>query len=184
MKIAVCLKGTEDLIAKDLKGKKILDGRISFDKSKNLGGVNVVYELIEQFKFKDYELVLVDNSKTEDYFNLLKKKGVNVIRGVDLGHPVKNVVVNRNILRDYFLTEIRYILLAKKLESSCPSDNVRVIYFYSEQDGVDYQGYVLDFMKKLYIIIFVLIILFVSFFYMKKKKPKFCLWVIFFLIGK
>ena len=33
-------------------------------------------------------------------------------------------------------------------------------------------------------VLFVLIILFVSFFYMKKKKPKFCLWVIFFLIGK
>ena len=55
MKIAVCLKGTEDIIAKDLKGKKLLDGRIAFTKSKNLSGVMVVYDLIEQFKFKDYE---------------------------------------------------------------------------------------------------------------------------------
>lgn len=68
MKIAVCLKGTEDLIAKDLKGEKILDGRISFDKSKNLGGVNVVYELIEQFKFKDYEDLIKKVSKLKFKF--------------------------------------------------------------------------------------------------------------------
>ena len=60
-------------------------------------------ESVKNFDFKNYEFVLVDNSKTEDYFNLLQRKGVNVIRGKDLGDPVKNVVVNRNILRDYFL---------------------------------------------------------------------------------
>ena len=60
-------------------------------------------ESVKNFDFKNYEFVLVDNSKTEDYFNLLQRKGVNVIRGKDLGDPVKNVVVNRNRLRDYFL---------------------------------------------------------------------------------
>ncbi len=60
-------------------------------------------ESVRGFDFKNFEFVLVDNSKTENYFNLLQEKGVNVIRGEDLGHPVKNVVINRNILRDYFL---------------------------------------------------------------------------------
>ena len=68
MKIAVCLKGTEDIISKDLKGKKILDGRIAFSKSKNLGGVMVVYDLIEQFKFKDYKDLIKKVSKLKFKF--------------------------------------------------------------------------------------------------------------------
>lgn len=68
MKIAVCLKGTEDLIAKDLKGKRLLEGRIAFSKSKNLGGVIAVYDLIEQFKFKYYKDLIQKISKLKFKF--------------------------------------------------------------------------------------------------------------------
>ena len=40
MKVAVCLKGTEDIIAKDLNGEKLIEGRVVFSKGNNFGGVN------------------------------------------------------------------------------------------------------------------------------------------------
>ncbi len=79
---------------------------------------------VKDFNFKNFEFVLVDNSKTEDYFNLLQRKGVNVIRGKDLGHPVKNVIVNRNILRDYFLEKDFDYFFSLEQDVIAPKDAV------------------------------------------------------------
>ncbi len=68
MKVAVCLKGTEDIIAKDLNGEKLIDGRVIFDESKNVGGVNKIYSLIDNFKFKDYNNLIEKISKLKFKF--------------------------------------------------------------------------------------------------------------------
>ncbi len=52
-------------------------------------------------------------------------------------------------LRDYFLTEIQYFLLAEEFEKQCGRENVKVLYFYAENQ-FDTQGRVLDYLRKLF----------------------------------
>lgn len=50
-------------------------------------------------------------------------------------------------LQDYFLTEIQFYLLARKIDQKCPQDNVKILYFYDENKD-DTQGNILNYMKK------------------------------------
>ena len=68
MKVAVCLKGTEDIVAEDLKGKKLIDGRVVFSKGSNFGGVNKVYSLLDNFKFKELDEIVERISKLKFKF--------------------------------------------------------------------------------------------------------------------
>ncbi|MDP3919049.1 MAG: hypothetical protein Q8Q35_04075 [Nanoarchaeota archaeon] len=49
-------------------------------------------------------------------------------------------------LRDYFLTEIQFLIAANEIKTKCESDAVIIIYFYDE-DQQDVQGEVLNYMK-------------------------------------
>jgi len=49
-------------------------------------------------------------------------------------------------LRDYFLTEIQFLLFSQEIEESCGTDSVTVVYFYDD-DERDVQGNVLDYLK-------------------------------------
>ena len=68
MKIAVCYPGTEPLVEEDLNGKKLIEGRVSFEKGDKFGAVRTVYSLIEHFEFKDYEDLLAKVSKLKFEF--------------------------------------------------------------------------------------------------------------------
>lgn len=50
-------------------------------------------------------------------------------------------------LRDYFLTEIQFYLLAKDIDKKCPQDNVKIVYFYDENKD-ETQGDILVYLKK------------------------------------
>lgn len=52
-------------------------------------------------------------------------------------------------LRDYFLTEIQFLLLSREIDQKCQKGNVKIIYFYSE-DETDTQGDILDYIKKIF----------------------------------
>ena len=52
-------------------------------------------------------------------------------------------------LRDYFLTEIQYLLVSEDIDKTCAKDNVKVVYFYDESSQ-DTQGQILDYLKKLF----------------------------------
>ncbi len=49
-------------------------------------------------------------------------------------------------LRDYFLTEIQFFLIAQEIDQKCEKDNVKIIYFYDESAD-DKQGKILDYLK-------------------------------------
>lgn len=52
-------------------------------------------------------------------------------------------------LRDYFLTEIQFLLISEEMDKKCSRENVKVIYFYDENEQ-DTQGGILDYVKKLF----------------------------------
>lgn len=51
----------------------------------------------------NFDVLLVDNSETDSYFNQLKEKGVEIIHGKYLEEPRDRMIQNRNILRDYMI---------------------------------------------------------------------------------
>lgn len=63
----------------------------------------------------------------------------------------KNSIFNQNEfnaqLRDYFLTEIQFLLVAQQIDNKCQKDSIKVIYFYDD-DINDTQGKILDYLKK------------------------------------
>jgi len=50
-------------------------------------------------------------------------------------------------LQDYFLTEIQFYFLAKEINTKCPLNNVKILYFYDENKD-DTQGDILAYLKK------------------------------------
>lgn len=52
-------------------------------------------------------------------------------------------------LRDYFLTEIQFLLVSNEIDQKCSKDSLKVIYFYDENE-FDTQGDILDYLKKLF----------------------------------
>lgn len=52
-------------------------------------------------------------------------------------------------LRNYFLTEIRYLMLYDRVRQLCNTSAVTILYFYGP-DVANKQGYALDYMKKIF----------------------------------
>lgn len=52
-------------------------------------------------------------------------------------------------LRDYFLTEIQFLVLSREIDKDCARDHVKVLFFYDE-DKQDTQGRILDYLKVLF----------------------------------
>lgn len=50
-------------------------------------------------------------------------------------------------LRDYFLTEIQFLIVSQEIDRKCQKDNLKVLYFY-DQNQFDTQGDVLDYIRK------------------------------------
>ena len=52
-------------------------------------------------------------------------------------------------LREYFLTEIQFLLLSDEIKEECDTEAVTIIYFYDENE-YDVQGDVLGYLKNLF----------------------------------
>ncbi len=85
------------------------------------------------------------NKLLENNIDDLAKKGATIIK------YQKNSVFSTDEfnaqLRDYFLTEIQFYLISKEIDTKCGNQNVKVIYFYNENEN-DTQGVILDYLKK------------------------------------
>ncbi|MBI2146149.1 hypothetical protein HYU22_02310 [Candidatus Woesearchaeota archaeon] len=52
-------------------------------------------------------------------------------------------------LRDYFLTEVQFLLVSQEIDKKCTKDNLKILYFYDE-NRFDTQGDVLDYVRKVF----------------------------------
>ena len=81
-------------------------------------------EGVENLTYKNFDLVLVDNSEDETYFNKLKILGVNVIKGKYFESAKDRVVHSRNILRKYCLDNNYDYLLSLEQDVVPPKDAI------------------------------------------------------------
>lgn len=93
MKIAVTLKGIENIISLDLDGRKILPGRIEFHDSNKLQGVNTTYELIKRFNFKSLD----DIKKEVESINFNIRDSFKILCNREGSHNFKSLAVEREI---------------------------------------------------------------------------------------
>ncbi len=56
--IGRCLEGLEEFVVKDTNGKKVCRGRVEFDYKENVKSVEVIYEFLVKFKFKELEEIV------------------------------------------------------------------------------------------------------------------------------
>ncbi|MEK6826041.1 MAG: hypothetical protein AABX90_00255 [Nanoarchaeota archaeon] len=104
-KIATCIKGLEDIAAKELKGKKVCPGRVSFlSLAKNHKTVNNVYELFKKFNFKELE----DIAKKVEKFEINKKitvlctrEGTHNFKSVDVANAVSQKLREIGFITDF-----------------------------------------------------------------------------------
>src|SRR3989344_4928701 len=92
--IAVCLKGLEEVAENEVKGKKIIEGRIKFSqKPKNFKSISAIYSLKKQFKFKKPEDILKELKKLK----IKIKKSFKVNCNREGKHKFKSVDVEKLI---------------------------------------------------------------------------------------
>ncbi len=85
------------------------------------------------------------NKILESNINELSKKGGEIINYEK--KSLFNQAQFKLQLQDYFLTEIQFLLLSQEIDEKCAKNNVKIIYFYDENE-LDTQGSILDYIKK------------------------------------
>lgn len=83
--------------------KKILVGCPTSDSHEYC--LNEYVDMIKNLTYKNYSILLVDNSKEKDYFQKIKDLGIPVIKGPYYEGALKRVVTSRNIIRQHVLDE-------------------------------------------------------------------------------
>ncbi len=81
---------------------------------------------VSQIDWENKELLLVDNSEDDEYYERLRKIGVNVIRAPHYKDNVNKMLVeSRNIIRDYALKNGFDYLLSLEQDIIAPKDVIR-----------------------------------------------------------
>lgn len=58
---------------------------------------------VKNLTYPNYDILLVDNSKTNSFFKSLKKQGIDVIKSQYYENPRERIINSRNILRQHVL---------------------------------------------------------------------------------
>ncbi len=99
-------------------------------------------ECLKSLTYPNKEFLLVDNSATEEFYNELKAKGINVIRGKHFDKAVPALVYNRNIIRSYFLARDFDYLFSLDSDVMCQPDAIEKLLAHKKElvTGVYYSA--------------------------------------------
>jgi len=105
--IAICLEGIEDVVAKDVKGKKICKGRVRFDYKKGIEsrGAQATYTLLKKFSFKNKKDILNKiesiNFEIPETFKVeCKRKGKHTFNSFELEKDIGVVLFRKGFKVD------------------------------------------------------------------------------------
>lgn len=108
--------------------------------------LNEYLENVKNLSYKNFDFVLVDNSKSDGYYKKLKEKGINVIKDKYFENARDRIIHSRNILRekclnegyDYFLSLEQDIIAPKDVIERLLKHKKEIIsglYFYLGDDN-------------------------------------------------
>ena len=82
-------------------------------------------EGVNNLNYKHFDLVLVDNSETSDYYNKLKKLNIKVIKDKYKESAKERIVSSRNKLKNYFLNNYYDYFLSLEQDVVPPKDVIQ-----------------------------------------------------------
>lgn len=74
--------------------------------------------------YKNFDVLLVDNSPTDEYLEKIKSLGLDAIKGPSFETAIKRIVASRNLLRKYFLENKYDYLLSLEQDVLPPPDAI------------------------------------------------------------
>jgi len=101
---------------------------------------------VKHLSYAQYDIVLVDNSKSDDYKKKLEKLGFTVLKSPHLDNTVERVVVARNVLRQYAVDKNYDYLLMLEQDVIPPRPIVQALLRHKKPvvTGVYYKPFVLN----------------------------------------
>lgn len=88
---------------------------------------------IKNFSYSNYEILLVDNSKNNDYYNLIKSKNINVIKALHYELARDSIIESRNILRDYAIKNNFDYFLSLEQDVIPPKDIIEKLLAHNKK---------------------------------------------------
>lgn len=107
MFICITINGVEDISAKEVKGKKILEKRVLFKKElKDYKSIDIVYKLIDKFEFSNFEDLIEKlieiKFKIKDSFKVeCNREGVHNFKSVDVQKEINEFLIKKGYKLDY-----------------------------------------------------------------------------------
>ena len=100
---------------------------------------------VKALTYSNYDILLVDNSEDEEYFNLIKQKGIQVIKAPFLPTARERIAKSRNRLRDEAIKDYDY-LLSLEQDVIPPRDVIEQLLKHKKDvvTGVYYLEYVVQ----------------------------------------
>ena len=95
--------------------------------------INEYLNGIKNLNYRNFDLILVDNSEDNNYFNKLKSLGINVIKGKYFESAKDRVINSRNILREYFLNNDYDYLLSLEQDVVPPSNVIEKLLEHNKE---------------------------------------------------
>jgi len=84
--------------------------------------LNEYAQTVKSLTYDNYDILLVDNSKDENYFKRIKEEGLPVIKGKYFECARDRIVASRNMLREVFLKKGYEYLLSLEQDVIPPKD--------------------------------------------------------------
>ena len=106
--------------------------------------LNRVKEIIAFSKAHDIDYLLVDNSKTDDFFKKLKSQGVNIVKSPYFEDVRERITNSRNILREKALAEKYDYFFSLEQDIIPPVDIIDRLLKHSEKIVSAYYGKPVD----------------------------------------
>ena len=78
---------------------------------------------VKSLSYNGFDVLLVDNSPTDEYFEKIKSLGLNVMRGPQFDTAIQRIISSRNLLRKYAI-ENKYDYLLSLEQDVIPSADI------------------------------------------------------------
>lgn len=99
-------------------------------------------ERIKELTYPNYNILIVDNSEGDEYYNKIKEKGIQVIKGPRFNEPVRTITNSRNLIIDFAIRN-GYDYLLNMDQDVIPPKNIIEELMGRDKDIVSgvYYGY-------------------------------------------
>ena len=98
---------------------------------------------VNELSYKNYDVLIVDNSKDDKYMEQIKRHGFNVLKGPCLDDVRERVIYSRNMIRDYFLKNGYDYFLSLEQDVIPPKDVIERLIRHKKEavSGVYYKHF-------------------------------------------